>query len=418
VTEISSRQNVDKIPFTNLRLLQIQSHIFNPIEETLENSLPISVEFLVERQVEFIEDVREFALSIADVLRFVLSKQRIEVTSGARIIDCPLEPLAKDSVISKQVTLDSLGLFLDRHILAIEMPSQAFDVGTLLPDIDRILDVTSDVDDVEFPQSAAAEDVCLDTLHELQEIVHSVEARGIPEVPEIGGEIEERCIKLIGSNEMGRVVEIISRLGMILQPIRVFGSVIPNDVRQRQESKLFLHPVGHLVDLYVLLVDGRSGFEDIGGKGELVVDAVGRVTVAAVIQRGKVNHVVALVFEDLEKLWPRCEGTEPFPGNGLDCHAREGQVFPVECQGRFNAEIMLFGGDLRELALEGKRIKYRLDKLIVLDGRGGNRIPIGQRLVFNLVGICTWSSDPDVNVNCLAKVWLQSDKSARQHSRE
>jgi hypothetical protein len=228
------------------------------------------------------------------------------------------------------------------------MPTQALDVSTLLPDVDRILNVTGNIDDVEFPQSAAAEDVCLDALHELQEIVHGVEARGISEVPEIGREIEERAIKLIGRNEMGRVVEIVSRLGMILQPIRVFGSVIPNDVRQRQESKLFLHPVGHLVDLHVLFVDGRSGLEYIGGKGELVIDTVGRVAVAAVIQRGKVNHVVALVSEDLEKLRPRFKGTEPFAGDGLDCQAREGQVFPVERQGRLNAEIMLFSGGLRE----------------------------------------------------------------------
>jgi hypothetical protein len=113
VTDISNWEN-DKVPFTNLRLLQIQSYVFDPIEETLENSLPISVEFLVKRQVDFIEDIRQFALSIGDVLRFVLSKQGIEVTSRTRIIDSPLEPLAEDPVIPKQVTLDSLALFLYR----------------------------------------------------------------------------------------------------------------------------------------------------------------------------------------------------------------------------------------------------------------------------------------------------------------
>jgi hypothetical protein len=350
VTIISCWRNENKIPFTNLRLPQIQSHIFDPIEQILKNSLPISVEFLVEGQIEFIEDVREFVLSSAGVLLFVLSEHSIEVASGRRIIDSLLEPLAKHVVIPEQVSHDNPGLFFHRHILAIKVLSQSCDVGALLPDVDRILDVTGDVDNVEFPQSAAAKDVCFDALHELQEIVHRIDGRGISEVTEIGGEIEECGIKLIGSNEMGRVVEIVSSLRMVLQPIRVFGSVIPNDVRQRQESKLFLHSIGHLVDLLVLIVDARSGLEEIRGKGKLIVDAVGRVAVAAVIQGSKVNHVVALVFEDVEKLWPSFEGTEPFAGDGLDCQAGEGHVCPIKCQGRFNAEVMFFGGGLRELA--------------------------------------------------------------------
>ena len=123
---------------------------------------------------------------------------------------------------------------------------------------------------------------------------------------------------------MGRVIEIVSRLGMILQPIGILGSVIPDHISQGQEPELLFHSIGHLVDLHMLIVDGGAGFEEIRGKGKLVVDTVGGIAVTAMIQGCKVNHVVPFIFNDAEKVWPIFEWTEPFAGDGLNCQASEG----------------------------------------------------------------------------------------------
>src|SRR5438046_8276777 len=99
-------------------------------------------------------------------------------------------------------------------------------------------------------------------------------------------------------------MEIVASFRMILQPIRVFSCMIPNDISQCEQSELFLHHGRHLADLRILFFDTDFLFEKIWSKRKLIIDTVRRVAIAAMIQWSEMNHIVALGRKDFKEIRP------------------------------------------------------------------------------------------------------------------
>src|SRR5271169_2263825 len=139
---------------------------------------------------------------------------------------------------------------------------------------------------------------------------------------------------------MRGVVEIISSLRAILQPIRILSCMIPNDICQREQSKFLFHAGCHPVNLLMLFFDTRALIEKIRSKCELVVDTVRRITVAAMIQGSKMNHIVTFAGKEFEETGPFRERPHPFCSDGLDSQSRERQVFAIEMQRWFDGKVV------------------------------------------------------------------------------
>lgn len=69
----------------------------------------------------------------------------------------------------------------------------------------------------------------------------------------------------------------------------------------------------------MLFVDRGAFGEEIWCKGELIIDAVGGIAVAAMIQGSEMEHVVALVGEDFEEFGPFFKRSHPLASDRLDC---------------------------------------------------------------------------------------------------
>jgi hypothetical protein len=153
----------------------------------------------------------------------------------------------------------------------------------------------------------------------------------------------------------------------------------------------------------MLVLDRDLCAKEIRSKCELIVYTVRRVAVATLVQWGEMDHVVSLVGEDFEKLWPVFERSHPFPDDGLDCQAGKREVFAVEFQGWLDGEVMFFGGFL---SLDG------MDNacLLALDVSFIEGIPFGKRLVFDFVSVRSRSFDFKVDVDGGAEVRLQSTR--------